>query len=185
MSADLQSACERFDKALSSLLDMNAVLREDLEVLLAAFPDQSGQVLRRSFVRASWAYVEAITFAFKNMATLLVDEGACEMDPKDKEFLNSQRFEAVENVKATMKLAAKAFSVPERNLGGGADWRHVKPSNSVRNRLLHPKSVEDLQVSNAEWESHKSAFDWFVRAFDGLLTDIVANANSRDTGGSP
>ncbi|MFJ2487849.1 hypothetical protein [Pseudomonas sp. NPDC087639] len=180
MSTDLQSACERFDKAMSSLLDMNAVLREDLEVLLAAFPDQSGQVLRRNFIRASWAYVEAITFAFKNMATLLVDEGACEVDPKDKEFLNSQRFEALENVKATMRLVVKVFSVPERDLGGGTDWRHVKPSNTVRNRLLHPKSVEDLQVSNAEWESHKSAFVWLVHAFDGLLTDIVANAaNSR------
>lgn len=183
MSADLQSACERFDKALSSLLDMNAVLREDLEVLLAAFPDQSGQVLRRNFIRASWAYVEAIAFAFKSMATLLVDEGACEVDPKDKEFLNNQRFEALENVKMTMKLAAKVFSVPERNLGGGTDWRHVKASNTVRNRLLHPKSLSDLKVSNAEWESHTSAFAWLVRAFDGLLTDVVASAANRSGAG--
>jgi hypothetical protein len=65
MSTDLQSACEHFDKAFSSLLEMNDVLREDLEVLFAAFPDQSGQVLRRNFIRASWAYVEAVTFAFQ------------------------------------------------------------------------------------------------------------------------
>lgn len=172
MTTDLQTACESFDKALVSLLDMNAVLREDLNALLDVFPDQSNHVLRRSFVRASWAYIEAITHALKHMMSILVDAGACDLEPEEVTFLERSRTETLTNIKETIKLVAKVFSVPERHLGGGADWRHVKPTLKVRDRLVHPKSVESLEVADSEWETHKQGFGWLVHAFDGLLTDI-------------
>lgn len=172
MTSGLQNACERFDKALISLLDMSGVLREDLNALLDAYPDQSNPVLRRSFVRASWAYVEAITHALKLMVSILVDAGACELESKEAAFLEQPRTETLTNIKQTIQLVAKVFKVSDRDLGGGTGWHHVKPSIKVRDRLVHPKSVESLQVADSEWETHADAFAWMVRAFDDLLTDI-------------
>ena len=90
MTIDLQTACEDFDKSLENLLCMNTTLREDLEALLDVFrDDHSNQVLRRNFIRASWAYVEAITHALKHMTSIIVDAGACEVERKQAEFLRS------------------------------------------------------------------------------------------------
>jgi hypothetical protein len=173
MATDLQLACERFDKALLSLLDMNTALREDLDSLLDAYEDDnSNQVLRRSFVRASWAYVEAITHAFKSMTSIVVNAKGCVLEPKEVAFLEQSRMDTLTNIKGIITLVAKVFNVPKRDSGGGTDWRHVEPSIKVRNRLVHPKSVADLQVTDAEWEVHRNGFVWLVHAFDGLLSDI-------------
>lgn len=172
MIMDSQDPCERFDEALISLLGMNGILRGDLNALLDAFPDQSSQVLRRDFVRASWAYVEAITYALKFMVSVLVDVGACRLEPKEAAFLEQPKTETLTNIKQTIKLVSKVFSVSECDLGGGAGWRYVGPSVEIRNRLVHPKSMESLQVTDSEWDTHRDAFVWLVGAFDGLLTDI-------------
>ncbi|WP_192939373.1 hypothetical protein [Stutzerimonas stutzeri] len=177
-----QGLCERFDKALISLLDMNGILRDDLNALLDAFPDQRSQVLRRNFVRASWAYVEAITHAFKLMVSMLVSEGACKLEPKEAAFLERPRTATLTNIEQTIKLVAKVFSVPECNIGNGADWRHVGPSMKIRNRLVHPKSMESLHVTDSEWDTHRDGFVWLVEAFDGLLTDISGNGEQRNRG---
>lgn len=172
MIMDSQDPCERFDEALISLLGMNRILRDDLNALLDAFPDQRSQVLRRDFVRASWAYVEAITYALKFMVRVLVDVGACRLEPKEAVFLEQPRTETLKNIKQTIKLVSKVFSVSECDLGGGTDWNHVGPSMKIRDRLVHPKSVASLQVADSEWDAHKDGFVWLVKAFDGLLTDI-------------
>jgi hypothetical protein len=173
MTIDLHAACDDFEKALKNLLSMNTILREDLDVLLDVFrDDHSNQVLRRNFIRGSWAYVEAITHALKRMTSILVDTSACELEPMQAEFLKLKRVETLENIKKTIKLVAEVFKVPERDLGGGTGWCHVRPTLKVRDRLVHPKSVEELQVEDSEWEAHKEGFEWLLHAFDGLLTDI-------------
>ncbi|ENY78056.1 hypothetical protein C206_08734 [Pseudomonas putida TRO1] len=146
----LLDACEHFDKALVSLLGMNDILREDLNALLDAFPDQSSQVLRRSFVQASWAYVEAITHALKLMASIMVDAATCRLEADEIAFLRAQRAGTLCNIKQTIHVVTKVFGLRERNLGGGSDWRLVKPSIKIRDRLVHPRAVESLQVGDTD-----------------------------------
>lgn len=172
---DLQEACEGFDKALVSLLGMNDILREDLNALLDAFPDQSSQVLRRSFVRASWAYVEAITHALKLMTSIVMDAAICKLESDEIAFLRGQRVGVLSSIKQTIHVVTKVFGLPERNLGGGSDWLRVKPSIKVRDRLVHPKTVESLQVGDLDWQTHTQGFVWLVQIFDKLLVDISAS----------
>lgn len=173
MTTVRQGPSECFDDALDNLLGMSDVLRNDMESLLDAFrDDQESQVLRRTCVRASWAYVEAITHASKNMIEILADASACELESKDREFLEQQKPETLKNIKLTIRLVTKVFDVPERDLGGGSDWCHVTAALKLRNRLVHPKSAARLKVDDSEWECHRLGFVWLVRTFDGLLRDI-------------
>ncbi|WP_052321233.1 hypothetical protein [Pseudomonas fluorescens] len=186
MTTDLHTACDDFDKALENLLSMNSILREDLDALLDVFKDDhSNQVLRRNLVRASWAYVEAITYALKHMTSIIVDAGAYELETKQAEFLEDERTDTLKNVKETIKLVAKVFKVPERDLGGGTDWCNVKPTLKIRDRLVHPKSAEELRIEDSEWEAHKNCFVWLVRAFDGLLSDINDQYSQRQCKDTP
>lgn len=174
MTTDLRTARDDFDKAIGNLLDMNTILREDMNALLCAFrDDQTKQALRRCFIRASWAYVEAITHALKHMTSILVDAGAYELDPEKAAFLKLERVQTLNNIKETIRLVSEVFDVPERDLGGGSGWCLVKPALKVRDRLVHPKSAGELRVEDAEWKALKGGFDWLVHAFDGLLTDIT------------
>ncbi|MFJ3450697.1 hypothetical protein ACIPM0_21125 [Pseudomonas sichuanensis] len=172
---DLQDACESLDKALTSLRDMNKILRQDLNALLNAFSDESNQVLRRNFIRASWAYVEANTHALKLMTSIIVDAASCRLESDEIAFLKDRRTETLCNIKRTIRVVTKVFGLSERNLGGGSDWHRVKSSSKVRDRLVHPKTVENLQVGNHDWETHKLGYAWLVSIFDKLLLDIIAS----------
>jgi hypothetical protein len=173
MFTDLETARSRFDAGLTSLLGMSEVLRSDLDALLEAHLDD--QVLRRNAVRASWAYIEAIPYAMKGMLLTLVEAGAYPVaTDEDRAFLTASRWETRCNIKSTLRLASKVFAVAERDLGGGSGWSQVKPMIDLRDRLVHPKTVIDLEVTDSEWAKHVECFKWLLNTFDGLLLDIQA-----------
>ena len=41
-------------------------------------------------------------------------------------------------------------------------WTHLKSSIEVRNRIVHPKTIEDLNVSDREIRETLSAFYWLL-----------------------
>jgi hypothetical protein len=43
----------------------------------------------------------------------------------------------------------------------GQGWKNLSKAVKVRDRLMHPKEVADLQVSNEEVGAAKKAFEWF------------------------
>lgn len=175
MGKDIKIAYRRFDEALVDLLEMSAIMRDDLNALLDADQDaNSSQPLRRNVVRASWAYIEAVPSAMKAMLLALVEAGAYSATDKEHDFLIASRCETRSNLRDTLRLSAKVFAVPQRDLGAGGGWPHVRPMIALRNRLVHPKSAAALHVTDNEWCIHIEGFNWLINSFDGILMDIHA-----------
>jgi hypothetical protein len=51
-------------------------------------------------------------------------------------------------------------------------WADLKAAILVRNRLVHPKSVQEMNVSDEEIEQGLSALDWF----SALVTEVLREA---------
>jgi hypothetical protein len=189
MTHELRSYGRQLAKDMESLWSMNDILREDLHTLLDVFnDDRSNQVLRRSLVRASWAYVEGLVFGVKRMTLTAVDLGAVEVTRKERRFLTEERFDvsvdgevnvrgnregAVENIKRTFKLAAKYFALNWVPQFDESDLERISTSIQLRNRIVHPQSAAGLVIADAELEGHNDAFEWFSTMFKEFFEDVL------------
>jgi len=56
---------------------------------------------------------------------------------------------------------------------GGADWDNFRQAISIRHRVTHPKSANDLHVSNADVEQATGALFWFLDMHAKVLGQTV------------
>ena len=48
----------------------------------------------------------------------------------------------------------------------GQGWQNLRKAVKVRDRLMHPKEVTGIQVSDAEFEATKNAFERFFISYN-------------------
>lgn len=183
-------------KDLEELFGMNEVLREDMSVLLDALDeDPENQTLRRSFVRASWAFVEAMVFGIKAMTLRAMDLGQGDMTWKDRKFLTEESFAvsidgvvkrkseypgAVPNIKCAFQAASKYFELDWKPSFMDVRWQKVPSAIELRNRLMHPKSVRTVHISDEEIQGHRSAIEWFLESYKGMFNGLLAKHAPED-----
>ena len=56
---------------------------------------------------------------------------------------------------------------------GGEEWRALRTSIKLRNRLAHPKELKDMEVTSDEMAMVATAADWFGKQTLDLFTEIV------------
>ena len=54
-------------------------------------------------------------------------------------------------------------------------WANLKKAVEVRNRLVHPKTIDDLKVSDDELAMAQSALGWFLAMVILALRENVSN----------
>ncbi|WP_176054525.1 hypothetical protein [Paraburkholderia caribensis] len=65
-------------------------------------------------------------------------------------------------------------------------WSNLRKAVDVRNRLVHPKRLEDMMVSDDEVKRAVSAFDWLLALVLEVGNEIITNlqeqlANAKDS----
>jgi hypothetical protein len=153
------------------LNDMFVALLDDVGALYGRAEDSGLE--RRSFVRAVFAMFEGVTYALKQFAldareqpfsvaeVALLNEAAYGLDQKGHPVASQAHLPFLANLRFTFAAAAK--------LGGdfslhvdGQGWQALQRALGVRHRLMHPKSLRDLQISDREVDETFTAFQWFV-----------------------
>lgn len=133
---------------------------------------------RRSLVRAIFACIEGSSFYLrKHIAMhndqLLTPEVLLALREKQIDISNAGCV-ATKNIKANslylLRLTVDTFNklylpIPEYALipirCEGHDFEGLIPSAKVRDRVMHPKKIEDLKISDKEMLSLILAFRWF------------------------
>jgi hypothetical protein len=69
----------------------------------------------------------------------------------------------------TLRLFAKRFHPKAMPEASGPGWDAVLKFIQIRNRLMHPKSMADLEISESEIDSINAAQDWLRSAFKALF----------------
>ncbi len=147
---------------------------------------RDSQFLRRAAVRAIFALIEASieiikselrsTLRFKTDKDQLSEKelialGGLSTTPNPK----TQKFLPLEdNLKLTFKLAAKIWSLTEFQLDtSGENYREFLMAKDARNRLTHPKTYYDIQVTDEDMHRHTVAFQWSCDEFKRLFQHRV------------
>lgn len=119
----------------------------------------------RQLVRAALAFIEGVTFSVKTSAAWKCMQDGVDITPQERyiatevEYRINDKGEVVErtariplarNIRFAFALTEKAHKVPVQFDPSIEWWSCLQDTVKVRNRLMHPKMPEDLDISPEE-----------------------------------
>lgn len=148
--------------------------------------NRDSQYLRRSTVRAIYSYIEAIIESVKHelRATIRTSDKKVELKEKEKELLGSlspiscrrgeKKQNLVQSIKRAFRLAKKVWKLDNYLLyTDGQEFECFLRSKDARNRLMHPKTYYDIQVTEEDMHDHTVTIDWVHNEFQILIKTRV------------
>jgi hypothetical protein len=158
-------------------------LRGDALDAYAVLDAQRGsQFLRRNVVRAVFSYIDALIEIIKLevRSTLRLEGSAGTLSEREVEFLGGQAITPLvkdqrflpleESLKLTFKVAAKVWGLADFWLEtDDQEYRDLLVAKDARNRLTHPKTYYDIQVTDEDMRCHTVAFYWITEGFKRLF----------------
>lgn len=186
MSYDTLKRCTQQDNNLDYFMKKIETLHDLLIGHILIFGDDAGfaeaemdknddAYYRRGFIRALFAMIEGSIFVIKQTTLVagfsesklsfaevaLLKEETFELDNKGDIRSQAKFLRIADNLRFTAKSASKVFNC-ELNLGiGTRDWDDFLELIKIRNRITHPKSSDDFEVSKDEAELARKVFYWF------------------------
>lgn len=182
---------EGFVRTYDLLSALDADVNRAYEVLEAK---RESQYLRRCLVRALFSYIEAAVECVKVEVRSTIRAGGYTPTLTQKEskalgplaLITSETGEFLpleQNVKRTFKLAAKVWGLNFSLSTSGQEFKSFMAAKKARNKLTHPRTFYDIQVTDHDMHHYATAGMWFKDEFsrlfktriDLLLKDLPAD----------
>jgi hypothetical protein len=163
-------------------------LIEDVEWAKSILINQDNQNARRAYIRSLFAFIEGSVWILKQIVVSVVAKTE-RVTPAELALLTDKSFELKnngdvqesskylrlpDNIKFTFKTLDKYFKNGNLDINE-KDWSNFQVCLKVRNRITHPKSIEDFEVSKSEILSCNKTYSWFcelvVKYIQGLPRD--------------
>jgi hypothetical protein len=157
-----------------------------------ADPADLTDVDRRLLVRSIFSFVEALSYSLKVLALSSTDSSS--LGPGERMLAAEEGYElstsgCVETRRAKLPTLGNvrfAFDILAKVEGGDFSldvshqgWQLLQRSIKVRDRLMHPKALSDLHVSNEEIRSALRAFIWFESQIVNVLIATVESVEAK------
>ncbi|MGB3837023.1 hypothetical protein [Castellaniella sp.] len=159
--------------------------------------DSESQYLRRFVVRATFSFIEACieTIKLEVRSNIRTELFTPDLTDKEKETLGSlhvigdrrtdKQLPLDANIKRTFRLAAKIWGLDSYQLTtSGEGFVDFLRSKDARNRLTHPRTYYDIQVTDDDMHCHMIAYQWvlgeFSRLFRARVEDIARSLPPKD-----
>jgi hypothetical protein len=187
----------QLDKGLIRTYELLEELRKDIDTAYATLEtDRQSQYLRRCLVRAVFSYVEALIECIKVELRSAIRTGLYtgELTDKDRETLGPLHIIGAmpgkflpldQNIKRTFRLAAKIWDLRAFRLRtNGQDFQDFLAAKSARNRLTHPRTFYDIEVTDQDMHCHTIAGMWaqaeFKRLFKARVRGLADRLSDND-----
>ena len=148
-------------------------LSEDIAQAYAALEEnKSSQFLRRCVVRAIFSFIEAGVESIKweLRSSVRTNEFTETLTESEQEALgslhvigprNDKFIPLDQNFKRTFRLATKVWHLKNFRLStDGEDYQDFLRAKTARNRLTHPKTLYDIEVTDNDMHCHTIAGMW-------------------------
>lgn len=167
---------------------LNIILDEIIENVRKIHPPAINQADRRSFVRNVFSCIEGSTYAFKAWALDINPDSLTHQEVdviKEKvSFLNHNgeaetqtlKIQTLPNIDFSFKILSKVMNIENPLDKSNHGWEQLRKAIKIRHRLTHPKSAEDLTISNEEMILLSHAVLFYTRATAELTRRIGRRA---------
>lgn len=174
---------------------VRAVLWEDVIFAKESAANSPGEASLRSLIRAYFAFLEGDLFAFKQIILSmekhlvrfsLPDPAETRMvifSDEEKAMLKEYSYDLAsggkarktsyhprlaDNIKFALRMFHKGVRI-ESDIDYNSDgWNCLLSSQKIRNRITHPKSTLDLEVSREDLQTAETGIEWYEETVDRL-----------------
>lgn len=170
---------EGFIRTHDLLEELQSDIRQACEMLEN---DRESQYLRRCVVRAIFSFIEACieTVKVEVRSNIRTELFTPDLTEKEKETLGSlhvigdrkadKQLPLDANIKRTFRLAAKVWGLDSYRLTtDGEGFADFLRARDARNRLTHPRTYYDIQVTDDDMHFHTIAYSWVLGEFESLF----------------
>jgi hypothetical protein len=147
-------------------------------------PTLLDQKRRRLLVRSIFAFIEAVSFALKSEAIRgsgknvptpeelsIAREESFDLDDRGHIKKTKAKLRTIPNLRFAFHLYSRISGFEYELDSSCTEWQRLVESLKVRDRLMHPKSLNDLTITNDEIASALSAYLWFEAEVISLLEE--------------
>lgn len=174
--------------AFDDISKMFEILFLDTYTLGFEAQKENSPILKRSVARASFAFIEGIIYQVKKKALeqyksnkeifsigefSLLNEISFEIDDAGKVKERQKFISTIPNIKFTFTAFAKAFACDFTIDYGKKGWACLDKAYKIRNRLMHPKNINELQISKEDLKTIAYASNWFVSVYSKLQLSVI------------
>lgn len=172
-------------RSMEAMRDMFFTLYSDLQQI----PKKASDHEKRAGVRATFAMIEGTCFALRRAAVHLANafgvgltDGERQMAHEITYALNEKgqvegklvQVPTLHNMRFALTLFAKAVNADYEVPVGEDPYEKLKRSQGVRNRITHPRTADDLQITDQEMEDLATAAQWFENQVGRLYTVCIS-----------
>ncbi|HYX72555.1 MAG TPA: hypothetical protein VE732_07275 [Nitrososphaera sp.] len=162
---------------------------EDVGLAEEALDEKDTPYARRNYVRALFAMIEGTIFALKqttltgglsapkllSVAELaILQEVSFDLTNKGDVKSQTKFFRMAENLRFTASIVSKVFQCNLELSVGTKDWDNFLKAIEIRNRITHPKSSTEFQVSDEEIKVARDVSLWFNQFTHNAVKGIQA-----------
>lgn len=173
---------------IREMLELPKFLNGDLEEAVELFRFATPEFAARTFVRTMAAEFEGKLFLLQQLLLQMNKMGKAELEPEEivllrgqtyslqqngKPYSNAKYLPFAENLLFTMRLISNLFNKFVFFDTSDSNWQDVKRFIAIRNRITHPKRMEDMHISEAEIDSLNRAQDWLRRSFMSVFNQVT------------
>lgn len=164
---------------------IDVTLQADLDEVEQLLNENDNQIWRRTFCRTFFAYLEGQVYLLKQIF-LFYDWWTVDVETEYKIRNKKQtknkdgtpkiidtRLPLVQNVKLIFKALATAAEIEPIIFDDDEIWKLLARAVNVRNRIVHPKNLEELNISDEEIRLIKYIGGWYLSNAANLLEKRV------------
>lgn len=148
--------------------------------------DKGSQFLRRSLVRTVFSFIEGIIhiIKFEIRSEYRLEKTEIDLTRKEKEVLYEEKIgngETIkifiatdDNLKKTFNIAKKVWELERYHFNaGGSEYEHFLKAKKARDRLTHPRTFYDVEITDDDMFYMASSFEWIRSEFKSLMSARV------------
>ena len=150
-------------------------LSEDLDQAKRLLEENDSQFTRRMYLRSLFAFIEGNSFRIRQMALAAHNQRAqcfsneeiVMLEEKDLGIkdngdlkIRTKYIDFATNIRFSQNSYIKAFGGDQPDYTDNG-WAQLKQALELRNRITHPRSEEDLNISDDELNVIHEAKEWY------------------------
>jgi hypothetical protein len=170
-------------QALTPML-MHESLKQDIDHCEQMLSQADSQFWRRMYIRSIFAYIEASVFILKQDALydggkhgiqfsdaerLLLQDQSAEINDIGGVKIQKAKISFLKNLRFAFKTYARTAGDVTALKVDSIGWAAIRESLKVRDRLMHPKQVEDLLVTDQELRAVSVGYVWFLQELSVVM----------------
>jgi hypothetical protein len=164
-------------KVLNDLNDIIETAAADISMSQKMVKKNHDQFWRRTFVRSLFAGIDGINHHMKHLSILMAKFHEIDLTHAEIAMLREETYTLNEkgiaislksklrtkdNLCFTVKIFARACNSAYEINRNCEEWASFSEAIRVRDRLTHPKSSADLNISDAELKTAQKTFKWYI-----------------------